>query len=76
MSFRGQYDHTLDNKGRISIPAGFRMEIQRLGREKPPILTRGKEHLILYPAEVIRFLSVDTSSLFSTQVLRDLCLRR
>ena len=62
MSFRGQYDHTLDNKGRISIPAGFRMEIQRLGREKPPILTRGKEHLILYPAETWDEIEQDLAS--------------
>jgi MraZ protein len=51
MSFRGHFDHTLDNKGRVSIPAGFRMEIQRLGGDSAPILTRGKDHLLLYPAE-------------------------
>lgn len=54
MSFRGRFDHTLDNKGRVSVPAGFRMEIQRLGGEhgdRPPILTRGKDHLLLYPAQ-------------------------
>jgi MraZ protein len=51
MSFRGRFDHTLDTKGRVSIPAGFRMEIQRLGGERAPILTRGKDHLLLYPAE-------------------------
>ena len=51
MSFRGHFDHTLDNKGRVSIPAGFRMEIQRLGGDSAPILTRGKDHLLLYPAD-------------------------
>jgi len=51
MAFRGRFDHTLDNKGRVSIPVGFRMEIQRLGGERAPILTRGKNHLELYPAE-------------------------
>ncbi len=51
MSFRGRFDHTLDTKGRVSVPAGFRMEIQRLGGERAPILTRGKDHLLLYPAE-------------------------
>ncbi len=51
MSFRGRFDHTLDNKGRVSVPAGFRMEIQKLGGEKAPILTRGKDHLLLYPAD-------------------------
>ncbi len=51
MSFRGRFNHTLDNKGRVSIPTGFRMEIQRLGGDRAPILTRGKDHLRLYPAE-------------------------
>jgi MraZ protein len=51
MSFRGRFDHTLDNKGRISVPTGFRMEIQRLGGDRAPILTRGKDHLALYPAD-------------------------
>jgi MraZ protein len=51
MSFRGRFDHTLDTKGRVSVPAGFRMEIQRLGGDAAPILTRGKDHLLLYPAK-------------------------
>jgi len=51
MSFRGRFNHTIDNKGRVSIPTGFRMEIQRLGGDRAPILTRGKDHLRLYPAE-------------------------
>jgi MraZ protein len=51
MSFRGRFNHTLDNKGRISVPVGFRMEIQKLGGDRAPILTRGKDHLLLYPAE-------------------------
>jgi MraZ protein len=28
------------------------MEIQRLGGDKAPILTRGKDHLVLYPADI------------------------
>ena len=52
MSFRGRHDHTLDNKGRVSIPSGFRMEIQELGGARAPLLTWGKDHLILFPAEV------------------------
>ncbi len=62
MSFRGQYDHTLDNKGRVSIPAGFRMEIQRLGGDRPPILTRGKYQLVLYPAETWDEIEEDLAS--------------
>jgi len=52
MSFRGSHDHVMDSKGRVSIPAGFRLEIQRLGGDQAPILTRGKDHLVLYPADV------------------------
>ena len=51
MSFRGRFEHTLDNKGRVSVPAGFRMEIQKLGGERAPILTWGKDHLLLFPAD-------------------------
>jgi MraZ protein len=51
MAFRGRFDHTLDNKGRVSVPMGFRMEIQRLGGDRAPVLTRSKEHIRLYPAD-------------------------
>ncbi len=46
--FRGRHDHTIDKKGRLSIPSGFRMEIQRRS-EKPPVLTRETNHLLLFP---------------------------
>ena len=62
MSFRGRFDHTLDNKGRVSIPAEFRMEIQRLGGDRAPILTRGKDHLLLYPAETFDAMEAELSS--------------
>lgn len=48
--FRGQHVHTIDNKGRLSIPAVFRNEILRRS-EKPPILTNYKNYLALYPYE-------------------------
>lgn len=48
--FRGRFEHALDQKGRMSIPAGFRMEIQRRS-EKPPILTNYRNHLALHPAD-------------------------
>ena len=48
--FRGRHDHTIDAKGRLSVPAGFRMELQRRS-EKPPILTRLEDHLELYGAD-------------------------
>lgn len=48
--FRGRHDHTIDKKGRLSIPAGFRSIFLRRS-EKPPILTNYKDHLALYPFE-------------------------
>jgi len=48
--FRGRYEHTIDKKGRVSIPSGFRMEIQRRG-EQAPILTNYRDHLALHPAD-------------------------
>jgi MraZ protein len=48
--FRGRHDHTIDKKGRLSIPAGFRNEILRRS-EKSPILTNHKDYLALYPYE-------------------------
>lgn len=49
--FRGRFEHTIDTKGRLSIPSGFRMEFQRRS-EKDPILTSHGDHLALYPADV------------------------
>ncbi len=52
--FRGRFSHTIDTKGRVSIPSGFRMELQRRS-ERPPIVTNGVtsagECLWLYPYE-------------------------
>lgn len=48
--FRGRHDHTMDKKGRVSIPSGFRVEIQRRS-EKPPILTNYRDYLALHPAD-------------------------
>lgn len=49
--FRGRFEHTMDGKGRLSVPSGFRMELQRRS-EKAPILTNFGDHLALYPADV------------------------
>ena len=49
--FRGRYEHTMDGKGRLSVPSGFRMELQRRS-EKAPILTHSGDYLALYPADV------------------------
>ena len=48
--FRGRFVHTIDNKGRLSIPAGFRVELQRRS-DQAPILTNAADCLHLYPFE-------------------------
>jgi MraZ protein len=52
--FRGHHAHTIDAKNRVSIPVGFRVEIQRRG-DHAPIVTTGhtnaSECLWLYPFE-------------------------
>ena len=49
--FRGRFEHSMDTKGRLSVPSGFRMELQRRS-EKAPVLTNLGDHLALYPADV------------------------
>ena len=46
--FRGRHSHTIDAKGRLSIPAGYRMELQRRS-DQAPILTADEDCLRLYP---------------------------
>ncbi len=52
--FRGRFSHTIDTKGRVSIPSGLRLALQRRS-ERPPIVTNGVtpagECLWLYPYE-------------------------
>jgi MraZ protein len=48
--FRGRFLHTIDSKGRVSIPAGFRMELQRRS-DRTPILSILPDCLALYAAE-------------------------
>ncbi len=48
--FRGRHTHTIDKKGRMSIPSSHRTIFQRRS-EKAPILTNQKDHLELYPFE-------------------------
>lgn len=58
--FRGRYIHTMDDKGRISIPSGFRVKLMgqdkgkgkgKRGDGQPPILTNLPHCLALYPYE-------------------------
>ncbi len=52
--FRGRFSHTIDAKGRVSVPSGFRLELQRRS-EHAPIVTNGVRNagpcLWLYPYE-------------------------
>ena len=48
--FRGRYLHTIDAKNRMSLPAGFRSELQRRS-DHPPILTNAFQCLELHPFE-------------------------
>jgi MraZ protein len=52
--FRGRFYHTIDAKGRVSIPSGYRLELQN-SNEQAPIVTNGVTQagrcLWLYPYE-------------------------
>lgn len=48
--FRGRHRHTIDAKGRVSVPAAFRAEITMCS-ENAPILTNDKACLALYANE-------------------------
>ena len=48
--FRGRFEHTMDSKGRVSIPSGFRVELQRRS-DRAPILTNAEQCLFLFPFE-------------------------
>ena len=45
--FRGRYLHTIDAKGRVSLPAEFRTELQRRS-DRPPVLTNMLDCLALF----------------------------
>jgi len=48
--FRGRFVHTIDSKGRMSIPSGFRAELEHRS-DRAPIVTTSFECLHLYPYE-------------------------
>ena len=47
--FRGRHDHSIDKKGRVSVPAAFRAILAR--SEHAPIITNEKDHLTLHRFE-------------------------
>lgn len=60
--FRGSFEHTIDDKGRLSIPAKFREALETTF--SPPLfVTREKECLIAYPADEWRVLEARMSDL-------------
>lgn len=48
--FRGRYVHTIDAKGRVSLPVEYRTELQQRS-DLAPFLTNMPDHLALYPHE-------------------------
>lgn len=53
--FRGCFEHTIDDKGRLSIPVKFREALESTF-VPPLIVTRQKDCLIAYPADEWRLL--------------------
>jgi MraZ protein len=52
--FRGRYFHTIDAKGRVSIPSGYRLELQSSSEQAPIVtnaVTESGECLWLYRYE-------------------------
>ena len=47
--FTGRYDHTIDRKGRVAIPAKFRDEITREYDNEPLVITNLEKCLVLFP---------------------------
>lgn len=61
--FLGEYDHTVDDKGRLAIPARF-----RAGLSAGLVVTRGfDQNLLLYPLPVWHELSARVTALPMTQ---------
>jgi MraZ protein len=48
--FRGRYHHTIDPKGRLSIPAKFREELAERGTDTL-VLTEGDHCIVAYPMD-------------------------
>jgi MraZ protein len=60
--FRGCFEHTIDDKGRLSIPAKFREALETTF-VPPLIVTRQKDCLVAYPADEWRVLEARMNEL-------------
>ena len=61
--YLGEYEHSLDAKGRLAIPARFRAQLG-----EGAIITRGFDGcLVIYPADVWQSVAKKLDSLSSTQ---------
>lgn len=49
MKFSGEYNVSIDLKGRISIPASFRDELRQTYQSEGLVVTRYKKGLVAYP---------------------------
>lgn len=47
--FSGRYDHTIDRKGRVAIPARFREVIAREYDDEPLVITSLEKCLVFFP---------------------------
>lgn len=60
--FRGQYEHTIDPKGRVSIPSRFR-EVLSATSDSRLVITPFEDHLMAYPFEEWRVFEEKMASL-------------
>ena len=65
--FRGQYEHTLDPKGRVSIPSKFR-EVLSANDDSRLVITPFENHLMAYPFDEWR---VFEDKLLSLSLVKD-----
>ena len=49
MKFSGEYNVSIDLKGRVSIPASFRDELSQIYKSGGLVVTRYKQGLVAYP---------------------------
>ena len=63
--FRGQYEHTIDPKGRVSIPSKFREVLAAKGDGRL-VITHFDNHLMAYPFDEWRVFEEKMAALPST----------